>query len=115
MLQGPPLSGFKFLHGAQPYVPARALSMKVDFLQGALPSVEPLTDTNFIRRYYGDWELILPRAGVACYNRLFSQSIVTRHRGVGGIFLPWGKGLTGLCQGCVLHVAIKLGGWYIKF
>ena len=30
---------------------------------------------------------------VSLYNRLFARSINTRHRGMGGIFLPWSKGL----------------------
>ena len=32
-------------------------------------------------------------ARIALYNRLFARSIVTRRRGVGGVLLPWGKGL----------------------
>jgi hypothetical protein len=35
------------------------------------------------------------RARVIRYNRLFAQSIVTRRRGVVGVFLPWGKELKG--------------------
>jgi len=32
------------------------------------------------------------RARVTRYNHLFARSIVTRRRGVGGVFLLWGKG-----------------------
>jgi len=44
-------------------------------------------------------------AGIALHNRLFSRSIVTRRRGVGGVFLPWGNGLN--CEVSLYYVKLK--------
>ena len=38
-------------------------------------------------------------AGVAHYNHPLTQSIVTHRRGVGSVFLPWGKGLKAVAMG----------------
>jgi len=54
-----------------------------------LLSSHPHTQTS----YAGTKELIQQGAGVALYNFLFARSIVTCRHGVGGVFLPWAKGL----------------------
>ena len=41
---------------------------------------------------------MLQQARVTRYNCLSAQPIVTCHRGVGGIFRPWGKGLKKMCD-----------------
>jgi len=75
--------------------------MKVEFLQGAPSSVEPLTHTQ--TSYVGTRALIRPQAGIALYNCLFARSIVSRRCGVGGVFMPWGKGLM-----------MTLHGWFFS-
>ena len=48
-----------------------ALSMKVEYLQGASPSVKPLTHTNFIHRYKGAYT----SAGRGCPQQSSFQSV----------------------------------------
>jgi len=64
-----------------------ALSMKVEYLLW-------LNHSHTQTSYTGTRDLIRGRAGVALYKRLFARFMATRRRGVGSLFLPWGKGLT---------------------
>ena len=64
-----------------------AVSVKVECLQGAPPHLYTQTS------YAGTRALIRRQGRIVLYNGLFPRSILTRHRGVHGVFLPWGKGL----------------------
>ena len=91
-MQAPSPSGFTFFHGLATYTGPGALSIKLDVFKGPLlQSSRSHTQTS----YAGTREFMQWRARVIRYNRLFAQSIVTRRRGVVGVFLPWGKELKG--------------------
>ena len=92
MLRGPPLSGFTFLQGARHmYRAGRSLyEGGRNFFKGPLLQ---LSHSHMQTKYAGTRELIWRWAGVACCNCLFAWSILTRCRSVGGVYLPWGKGL----------------------
>ena len=67
-----------------------ALSLKVEYLQGAPPSVEPLTHTMLQMQVLQT----LHGSGLVCWLLLSLLAILyTRRRDVGGVFQPWGKGL----------------------
>jgi len=72
-----------------------AVSMKVECFQGAP------THSHTQTPYAGTREFMWRRARVALYNRLFARSILTRHHGMGDVFLPWGKGLKNLENCCM--------------
>ena len=75
------------------WIPAqRAILLKV----GGVVTLGPflrLSHSHTQTSYAGTREFIWRRTGVTCYNHLFAWSIVTRCRGVGCVFLLWGKGL----------------------
>ena len=63
-----------------------AISIKMEWVQG--PSSLTHTTSNVgTREFMQQW------VRVPLYICLFARSIVTRRRGIGGVFLPWGKGL----------------------
>ena len=67
------------------------LYMKVECLQGAPSLVEPLTHTKLHTQVLGT----LHGGRLVCLlqSLLLAVLMYTHHRGVGGGFLPWGKGL----------------------
>ena len=65
-----------------------AVSMKVEYVQGAPFHSKTQLHMQVLHRAF-----MQRQARTALYNRLFALSIVTRYHGVGGILLPWGKGL----------------------
>jgi len=66
--------------------------LKVGGHSRAPPSGELLSHTK--TSYPGTKEFMRRWARVARYNNLFTRFIITRRCGVGGVFLPWGKGLS---------------------
>ena len=97
-VQGPmssPISlSFTFLHGpCHTYRPG-TVSMKLEYLQGAPPWVKPYTQTH--KASYGTQVLGPIHGGRRiCPLQLSLLAVLyTRHHGVGGVYLLWGKGLT---------------------
>ena len=67
-----------------------ALSMKVEYLQGASPLVEPFTHTKLHMQVLGT----IHAGGPICLLQSSLIAVLYIHRrGVGGVFLPWGNGL----------------------
>ena len=94
VLQAMPPLQFHFPPWAPPHVrycPVRSLYVAGISSRG--PSFGQATHTHKLHTYAGTRVLIWRWAGVALYNRVFAQSIITHHHGVGGVFLPWAKGL----------------------
>ena len=91
MWRGPLILGYQIPAGG-PYTHTGpgALSMKVEYLQGAPPLVEPLTHTKLHMQVLGS----LHGYGLACPLQSSLSAVLYNHcRGVGGVFQPWGKGL----------------------
>ena len=83
-MRGPTLLWFHIPTGGPATLTGQgALSMKGEYLQGAPPSVEPLTHTNLYTQVKGSLH----------GGRLVCPVLYTRRGGVGDIFQPWGKGL----------------------
>ena len=67
-----------------------ALSMKVEYLQGAPPLVDSLTHTKLHTQVLQT----LHGGGLVCLlQSLLLMVLYTRVCGVGSVFQPWGKGL----------------------
>ena len=85
VLLAPPPLRFRFPPWALTHFMSRALS-----LWGWKGPLLRSSHSHTQATYTGKRDLIRRQAQVALYNCLFARSIVTRRRGVGSVFLPWG-------------------------